>query len=161
MPSRSQFCVPGGAPLSIFVRWRRRVWQSMRIQKTHAGPCFVILSVFAGLCGLLILGLLLLVAWDDRFPVSGLLFLLPPFAMSALCGWAAYSLFKGRQQGSAVAVVAWLIVAAVSILWVVAYITDEARGVHCPENLLAVIILVSTESLIALHFIQQWRETAT
>ena len=132
----------------------------MRIREAHAGACFVILSALAGLYGLLV-GLLLLLPGDGSFSPSRYLSVLAPFAISAVCGWAAYSLFKRRPRGALIAAIAWLVVAGVSVYFVGGYIALEARGVHSPETLLAVLILVATEFLIGLHLVQRKRDTAT
>ncbi len=133
----------------------------MKIEKKHAGICFGILGGFAGLYGLFILGLFVLLHGDDRFSVAKLLFVLAPFTLSVVWGWAAYSLLRKTQKGSVIAVVAWLLAAALSVCVVVDCIKLEVTGVHSPEMLLAVIVFVVPECVITLHFIQYWRETAT
>lgn len=133
----------------------------MRIPETHVAACFVILGGSAGLFGLLILGLLLLLLGNNPFSISRAVLACPPFVISGMYGWAAYSLVRRKPRAALIAATAWLLLAAVRVLVVWGYVMEEAQRVHCPETLLAVIVLVAMELLIALHFIQQRFESTT
>ena len=121
----------------------------------------MILSSLAGLYGLLLLALFLLLSSDAPLSLSQSLMISSPLFVSAICGWAAYSLLKRKERAFVVAAIAWLVVGVISLWCIKAWIALEADGIHSPETLLAMIILVVTEIVIAVYLMQQRRETTT
>ena len=110
---------------------------------------------------LLMLGLLILIPRHKPISASLVVLLLVPVFISAICGWAAHALLTRTASSVRVATAAFLIVSIISVWIIKDFISLEAAGVHSPETLFCVVVLVFTELLIALHLVQRkWKVAA-
>jgi hypothetical protein len=138
----------------------------MKISQNHAGACFMILSVFTGLFGVIGFAFLFLLSGGHAEP------LLPsaigcsaPCLLSVVCAVAARSLLKHAKGAALIATIAWLLMGIIAVYFAVG-IVGSLFGwglvtLKDPFTLLAALLLLGAELLIGVHLRQRKYGPAT
>ena len=150
--------VPCGS--AFLVRQQPHALMNIPIRHKQAAICFLVVSLYTLVCGLgcvaLSFALHHSVDPSGRFPWALALVGFISCFISAVCAWAAWALFRRTPKAGLIAMISWLLVAALTLwsLFSLAFAGWDVVGI------VTVAVLAVLEFLIAIYLIERRHETA-
>jgi hypothetical protein len=127
------------------------------IRQTHAAICFIIVSLYTLFGGLGYIALCVGLHRADFYPLAMMALAgLVSCALSAMCAWAAWSLFKRKPRAGLIAIIAWLLVGVLT-LWCLFSVASSGWDL---VGIIIVAVLAVLELLIGIYLLERRHETA-